>query len=328
MAKAALFDLIHHLLKSRRTMTYFASAMYLLNLAILMAVYLSMPLINRLHIKSIITNLAPTVLFTGFALLMVVEVVFYLVKRRELYLTHQLMVFRFLFSPLLTLSILQGVTNKQLPVPVALLLLLFGKALSTILSRALLYETHRHYTLSISSSCIVAELDIFEIILIANVFVTAQPIQLMFAFAAAASALVTGYKHFIRSESEDIEYKILHLANTLHIIFSLFYVLLVLFASLQPGFFFLALLPFTGLAIFAAYAKFKSSKDNLEKALLNKLPFNEFVESIDCFLVLARLDFSRNRRRLVNYVYSIVSKHRAKCLLPGCELKNQSVLVP
>jgi hypothetical protein len=160
------------------------------------------------------------------------------------------------------------------------------------------------------------------------VFVTTLPLQFVFAFLTLGSAALTAYKHFIRMESEDIEYRILHLGNTLHIIFSLYYFLLTILTSLQPGYFFLSLLPFLPFPIFAAYTKFRSTKDNLEKALLSELSFDEFVGSIDCFLILTRADFSSHNRRLANYIYSIVSKHGEKCLLAGCELKNQSVLMP
>lgn len=169
------------------------------------------------------------------------------------------------------------------------------------------------------------ELDTLEIILIANIFVTTLALQFMFALLTLGVAALTSYRHFIRMESEDIEYRILHLANTVHIIFSFCYLLLIIFTSMQTGYFFLSILPFIAFAVFTAYSKLKSSRDNLEKALLNELNFAEFVDSIDCFLMLARMNFPNNKRKLVNYIYSIVCKHQAKCLLPDCELKNQSV---
>lgn len=162
-------------------------------------------------------------------------------------------------------------------------------------------------------------------ILIANVFVTTLPLQFAFAFLTLGSACLTAYKHFIRVESEDVEYRILQVGNSTHIVFSLYYLLLTILTSLQPGYFFLSLLPLLAFALFAAYAKVKSAKDNLERALLGELRFDEFVESVDCFLILGRADISSDNRRLVNYIYSIAGKHGEKCLLAGCELKNQSV---
>lgn len=112
MWKAAIFSLINHLHQSRRNITYFPSILYLSNLAIHLLLFLSLPLINRLHLQTIITSITLIVLLSIFTLLMVLQMVFYLVKKRELYLAHQLMLFRFILVPLLTLSLLQTASTK------------------------------------------------------------------------------------------------------------------------------------------------------------------------------------------------------------------------
>lgn len=139
MSKAALFDLANHIHKERRSITYSSAILYILNLVIHSLVYLSMPLINKLHLKHIATSLSPLVLLSIFTLLIIGQMAFYLAKKRGLYLTHQLMAFRFLVAPLLTLALLQAATANQIPLSVALIILLLTKTLSTLLSKALLY---------------------------------------------------------------------------------------------------------------------------------------------------------------------------------------------
>lgn len=145
---------------------------------------------------------------------------------------------------------------------------------------------------------------------------------MLFAFAALAAALITAYNHFTRVESEEVAYRILHLDNIVHIVFSSFYLFLIVFPSMRPAYFFLALLPALAYALFTAHSTSTTARDNLEKALLQQLSFTEFVESIDCFLM------AREKRKAMNYIYSVLCKHGEKCGWVGCELRTLSVLIP
>jgi hypothetical protein len=142
--------------------------------------------------------------------------------------------------------------------------------------------------------------------------------MLIFAGLTLAASLLTGFKHFLRLESEDTEYRILHFANIVHIAFSLFYVLKLTFNTLQSGYIFATVVPLVSLGLFLVYTKAKTTRDNVARAFQGELSFDQFIESIDCFLVLTRQDYSNSKRSLINYIYAIISQHEAKCTMPGC----------
>ncbi len=139
MVKSALFGLAHHLLQSRSTSPYFAPALYFLSLLLHLFLYLSMPLMGVLRVSALLTGLTLLALSSVSTLLILAQVVVFLAKKKEAYLSQQLMVFRFVLAPLLTLTLMQAATSKQLPVPLAIMLLLITKALSSVLSRSVLY---------------------------------------------------------------------------------------------------------------------------------------------------------------------------------------------
>jgi hypothetical protein len=149
MVKTAIFDLIHLLQTTRRSENYFPPLMYLLNLVIHVIIYLSIPSINMLHIDTFTAITTPIYVFTAFILVLLLQALFYLLKKRQLYLTQQLSVFRFIISPLFALNLLQTASNGSFSVPLGLVLFILNKTLSSLLSRAILYEIHRNYTLNI-----------------------------------------------------------------------------------------------------------------------------------------------------------------------------------
>ena len=78
-------------------------------------------------------------------------------------------------------------------------------------------------------------------------------------------------------ESTDNQYRILYLANSIHVLFSFYFVVLLMFNSITNSYFYAALLPILGAAMFFVYSKSKSSSNNIPKAMMNELPFGEFI---------------------------------------------------
>ena len=251
--------------------------MYLINLAIHIIIYLSVPALNILQIQTLITSSAPIFVLFSFLILVCLQIIFFLLKKQQFYLSQQLSFFRFVTSPLLSLSLLQVVQNNGFSLPLGIIMFIANKTASSVFSRAILYEIHRNYTLNIMETSIVFEFDTFETLLIANCFITQTQIQLIFALVTLLFSLLIAFKHFIRMESTDNQYRILYLANSIHVLFSFYFVLLLMFNSITSGYFYAALLPILGAAMFFVYSKLKSSSNNIPKAMMNELPFGEFI---------------------------------------------------
>lgn len=177
--------------------------MYLINLVIQIIIYLSIPSLKILQMQSLVTSSIPIFVLFSFLLSICLQIIFFLIKKKQFYLSHQLSFFRFVTSPLLSLWLLQVVQNYSFSLPLGLIIFIANKTASSLFSRAILYEIHRNYTLNIMETSIVFEFDTFETLLIANCFITQTQIQLIFALLTLLSSLLTAFKHFIRMESTD-----------------------------------------------------------------------------------------------------------------------------
>lgn len=177
--------------------------MYIINLAIHIIIYLSIPAFNILQIQTLVTGPVPIFVLFSFLVIICMQIIFFLLKKQQLYLSQQLSFFRFVTSPLLSLSLLQVVHNNGFSLPLGLIMFILNKTASSVFSRAILYEIHINYTLNIMETSIVFEFDTFETLLIANCFITQTQIQLIFALVTLLFSLLTAFKHFTRMESTD-----------------------------------------------------------------------------------------------------------------------------
>lgn len=64
------------------------------------------------------------------------------------------------------------------------------------------------------------------------------------------------------------------MANSIHVLFSFYFVMLLMFNTITTGYFYAAMLPILGAAMFLVYSKLKSSGNNISKAMMNELSFD------------------------------------------------------
>lgn len=155
MVKAVVFELINKLQDSRKDQTYFPSAMYITNTVIHITIFLSIPSLSIIGILTILIKASVIYVLSGFILVLLIQILVYLLKRVQLYLAYQLSFYRFVVGPLLTYSVLLGSKNSMVSQALLLAILTINKILTSVLSRTVLYESHRNYTLNIMQSSIV-----------------------------------------------------------------------------------------------------------------------------------------------------------------------------
>ena len=106
MSKDQAFDLVHYLQKEQPHQNYFTNMAYLTNCIIHIIIYFSFPAYSLTTFPSIAPGLTGVITFFSFMALIVLQVVLFLTKKKEIYLRNQLLLFRFIVSPMLTLRLI------------------------------------------------------------------------------------------------------------------------------------------------------------------------------------------------------------------------------
>lgn len=153
--KIAIFNLIEGLQRQRRNEVYFPLVMYSINLLIHLLIYLFIPTINVLHIANITTSILPIIILASFILILLLQATLLVIKNYQFYLTQQLSLFRFIVSPMFTLLLLVAMKNNEIGSGLGVVLVVVCKVMASVVSRAILYEIHRNYTLNIMETSII-----------------------------------------------------------------------------------------------------------------------------------------------------------------------------
>ena len=107
MSKDQAFDLIHYLQKEQPNQHYFTNIVYLANCTIHFIIYFSFPAYSLTSFPSLAPGVTGVVALMSFMAFIILQIVVFLTKKKEIYLRNQLLLFRFVVSPILTVRFIE-----------------------------------------------------------------------------------------------------------------------------------------------------------------------------------------------------------------------------
>ena len=149
MSKDQAFDLIHYLQKEQPHQHYFTNITYLINCTIHILIYFSFPAYSLTSFPSLAPGVTGVVIMMSFMAFIVVQIVLFLTKKKEIYLRNQLLLFRFVVSPILTLRLMEVAESSTIPPSLTALGVILVRSFTYFLSKFILYENQRHYSLKV-----------------------------------------------------------------------------------------------------------------------------------------------------------------------------------
>ena len=158
MSKDQAFDLIHYLQKEQPNQHYFTNIVYLANCTIHFIIYFSFPAYSLTSFPSLAPGVTGVVALMSFMAFIILQIVVFLTKKKEMYLRNQLLLFRFVVSPILTLRFMEAAESSTILPSLAALGVIMVRSFSYFLSKFILYENERHYSLKVQQTPIIAKM--------------------------------------------------------------------------------------------------------------------------------------------------------------------------
>ena len=196
--------------------TYIPSLFHLANCFLHILIFLSLP---SIQLNSLILSLSSTGMLIALSVLILVvvlEVVLMVWKKKEFYLLFQMLTVRFIISALLTLVALDLYSSSNISSSLCLAVCVMTQIVSYLLSEFILFETYRIFALRTGGTRMVTDMAGFEILLISLDFVSSGvsgPMISLLLFITSIDSVVT----YFGRKTLDVQFNVLYMIRVVHL---------------------------------------------------------------------------------------------------------------